>query len=84
MLQIYARMVDKLIPPELEKKLRLGRRRQEDRRLLNKDRRNSTDENFRYSQSERRDSETIRRNPDKEERRHRWFRINSFQSRRFL
>ena len=80
----YARLVDKFVHPELEKKLRLGRRRVEDRRLLNKDRRNATDGDFRYDQSERRDSETIRRDPDMDERRQRWFRINPFQSRRFL
>lgn len=80
----YVRLVDKFVHPELEKRFRLGRRRVEDRRLLNKDRRSAADENFRYSESERRNSDTIRRDPEMDERRQRWFRINAFQSRHLV
>lgn len=83
MLTLYAKFIDKVIPRDLEKRFRLGRRYGEDRRLSGEDRRIHIDENFRYNQSERRASEETRRSPDLDERRKRWFRINSFQSRHF-
>ena len=81
---LYARLVDRIASPGLEKMLRLGRRRGGERRLTNMDRRYNTDDIFLYSQSERRNAETIRRNPDQDERRRQWYRINSFQSRHLI
>ena len=83
MLSNYARLVDRLIPPKVEKIFRLGRRYTGDRRLQDEDRRNNAEENFRYSQSERRDSHSTRRSTRVDDRRRRWFRINAFQSRHF-
>lgn len=81
---VYARIIDKWVSPELERKLRLGRRREVERRLNDKDRRNNTEEDFRYSQSERRNSGPPRRDPNQDERRRQWYRINSFQSRHLM
>ena len=83
MLTYYARLIDRLIPPKMEKMFRLGRRYTVDRRIQDDDRRNSDEENFRYDLSERRDSQGSRRSPGLDERRRRWFRINLFQSRNF-
>lgn len=83
MLTYYARLVDRLISPKLEKMFRLGRRYTVDRRLEDEDRRNNVEETVRYSQSERRDSQNTRRSLGLDDRRRRWFRINAFQSRHF-
>lgn len=79
----YAKLVDKLIHPKLEKRFGFGRRHVEDRRRCRKDRRSHAEDSFRYGQSERRDLKKNRRSPGLEDRRKRWFRINAFQSRHF-
>lgn len=83
MLTYYARLIDRLVPPKVEKMFRLGRRHTVDRRIQAEERRNSEAENFRYNLSERRDSQSSRRSPGLDERRRRWFRINLFQSRNY-
>jgi len=79
----YAKFIDKLLYPKLEKNFHLGRRHVKDRRLWNEDRRNNGSDEFQLSEIERRKIKTTRRSPGVEERRKRWFRINRFQSRHF-
>jgi hypothetical protein len=74
----YEKFVDRVIPQKMEKRLRLGRRSEEDRRLMD-DRRTYVDEGYLDSKSERRDSESNRRSLI--ERRQRWFRTSQYRSR---
>lgn len=74
----YEKFVDRMIPKKLEKKLRLGRRSEEERRLMD-DRRTYADESYLDSDQERRDSESNRRSLI--ERRQRWFRTSQYRSR---
>jgi hypothetical protein len=74
----YEKFVDRLIPQKVEKRLHLGRRSDEDRRLMD-DRRTYVDEGYLDSKSERRNSESNRRSLI--ERRQRWFRTSQYRSR---
>jgi hypothetical protein len=74
----YEKFVDRFIPQKMEKKMRLGRRSDEDRRLMD-DRRTYVDEGFLDSKSERRNTENNRRSLI--ERRQRWFRTSQYRSR---
>jgi hypothetical protein len=74
----YEKFVDRMIPQKMEKKLRLGRRSEKDRRLMD-DRRIYVDDGYPESKSERRNSETSRRSLI--ERRQRWFRTSQYRSR---
>jgi hypothetical protein len=79
----YEKIIDRMIPPKMERRFHLGRRFQGDRRLKEKDRRLDADDLVLYYQSERRSREDDRRSDDLDERRQRWFRINRWQSRHF-
>ena len=79
----YGKFMDKMIPPKMERKFHLGRRSDEDRRLMEEDRRVNIGNVFLYSQSERRNWENDRRSGDFHERRQRWFKTNKWQSRHF-
>lgn len=79
----YGKIVDKMIPPKMEMRFHLGRRSEEDRRLMEEDRRVNIGDAFLYSQSERRNHKNDRRSDDLHERRQRWFKTNKWQSRHF-
>lgn len=79
----YGKLVDKVIPPKMERRFHVGRRSVEDRRLMEEDRRSSVGGDFLYSQSERREREIDRRRDDLHEPRQRWFKVNRWQSRHF-
>jgi hypothetical protein len=74
----FEKFVDRMISPKVEKSLRLGRRKGEDRRQLD-DRRTHTDDMYHASDLERRAPESNRRSLI--ERRQRWFRTSQYQSR---
>ncbi len=80
---LYSKMVDRFLSPKIEKFFHLGRRYDDGRRFQKEDRRNNGEDDFRYYISERRNSENTRRRQGVDERRRRWFRINTFQSRHF-
>lgn len=79
----YGKLLDKFLPPKMERKFHLGRRANADRRLVKEDLRHHDGGGFLDSQSERRNRENDRRVDDLHERRQRWFRTNKFQSRHF-
>ena len=74
----YEKFVDRLVPAKLEKKLRLGRRSEEERRITD-DRRIYADEKYLDGENERRNPEISRRSLI--ERRQRWFRMSQYRSR---
>ena len=74
----YEKFVDRMISPAVERSLRLGRRKGEDRRQMD-DRRTHTDDMYFASDQERREPESNRRSLI--ERRQRWFRTSQYQSR---
>ena len=74
----YEKLVDRLIPQKMEKRFRLGRRSEEDRRLMD-DRRLYADDAYLEGQGERRVSDGNRRSLI--ERRQRWFRTSQYRSR---
>lgn len=76
-MRYYEKIVDRVIPQSMEKRLRLGRRNGEDRRAMD-DRRVYADEGYLISEDERRNSENNRRSLI--ERRQRWFRVSQYRS----
>jgi hypothetical protein len=74
----YEKFVDRLISPKLEKKFHLGRRSEDERRVM-EDRRIFNDANYLNSQDDRRNAADNRRSLI--ERRRRWFRMSSYRSR---
>lgn len=74
----YEKFVDRLIPQNMEKKFRLGRRSVEDRRLMD-DRRIYADQGYLDNKDDQRNSEGSRRSLI--ERRQRWFRMSQYRSR---
>jgi hypothetical protein len=74
----FEKFVDRMIPQKFEKRFHLGRRSEEERRLMD-DRRIYADESYIDSDRERRDSEINRRGLI--ERRQRWFRMSQYRSR---
>lgn len=74
----YEKFVDRLVPRKMEKRLLLGRRSDEDRRLMD-DRRTYADEVYPESNNERRSSDSNRRSLI--ERRQRWYRMSQYRSR---
>ena len=78
MKEYFTKLVDRFIPPQGEKLLRLGRRLGRDRRLMD-DRRMHFNEDFTESPGERRD--TIESRRVKDERRMQWVRMSQWRSR---